>query len=227
MLRLPHETDLFSKKTISVKQIFPFPLILIFSFLNANAQESKDSGAIEPKNRFEIIIDGKTYQVVEGQILTLDSTISKPSISVKLSARKKIETASLSFEYPKHLSFEYEKNPGLKTWTLSGNSLVVTLFELDAKIPLNAVTEPMVKKFGKKNCTVEDFNKELGHRLINGKRLHVKLAGTAITIDFYEIISGDAKSRFISFQGTLKDNGESTDEFNEGFQMINTSIKFL
>jgi hypothetical protein len=85
----------------------------------------------------------------------------------------------------------------------------------------------MVKKFGKKNCTVEDFNKELGHRLINGKRLHVNLAGAAIIIDFYEIISGDAKSRFLSMQDTIKDNGESSDEFNEGFQVINSSIKFL
>lgn len=210
-----------------MRQIFPITLILIFSFLNASAQEARDSGAIEPKNRFEIIIDGKTYQVVEGQILTLDSTLSKPSISIKLSDRKKFETASISFEYPKHLSFEYEKDSGLKTWTLSGNSLVVTLFELDAKIPLNTVTEPMAEKFGKKNCAVEDFNKELGHRLINGKRLHVKLAGTAIIIDFYEIISGDGKSRFISFQDTIKDNGDLSDEFNEGFQMINSSIKFL
>jgi hypothetical protein len=210
-----------------VRQIFPFSLMLIFSFLNASAQEAKDSGAIEPKNRFEIIINGKTYHVVEGQILTLDSTISKPSISIKLSERKKFEAASLSFEYPKHLSFEYEKDTGLRTWTLSGNSLVVTLFELDAKIPLNTLTEQMVKKFGKKNCTVEDFNKELGHRLINGKRMHVKLAGAAITIDFYEINSGDAKSRFLSIQDTIKDNGESSDEFNEGFQVINSSIKFL
>ncbi len=210
-----------------MRQIFPFSLMLIFSFLNASAQEAKDSGAIEPKNRFEIIINGKTYQVVEGQILTLDSTFSKPSISIKLSERKKFEAASLSFEYPKHLSFEYEKSIGLRTWTLSGNSLVVTLFELDAKVPLNTLTEQMVKKFGKKNCTVEDFNKELGHRLINGKRLHVNLAGAAIIIDFYEIISGDAKSRFLSMQDTIKDNGESSDEFNEGFQVINSSIKFL
>jgi len=210
-----------------VRQTFPFSLILIFSFLNASAQESRDSGAIEPKNRFEITINGKTYQVVEGQILTLDPTLSKPSISIKLLDRKKLETASLSFEYPKHLSFEYEKDTGLKTWTLNGNSLVVTLFELEAKIPLNTLIEPMVEKFGKNNCTVEDFKNELGHKLINGKRLHVKLAGTNITIDFYELISGDAKSRIISFQDIIKDNGDSSDEFNAAFQMINSSIKFL
>jgi hypothetical protein len=210
-----------------VSQILPFSVLLIFSFLNARAQGAKDSGAMEPKNRFEISIDGKTYQVVEGQVLKLESTLSKPSISIKLSDLKKFEAASLSFDYPKHLSFEYEKDPGLKTWTLNGNSLVVTLFELDDKIPLNTLTEPMVKKFGKKNCIVEDFKKELGHQLINGKRLHVNLVGTRMTIDFYEIISGDAKSRFISFQDMIKDNGQSSDEFNEGFQMINSSIKFL
>jgi hypothetical protein len=201
--------------------------MLIFSFLNARAQGAKDSGAMEPKNRFEITIDGKTYQVAEGQLLKLESTLSKPSISIKLSARKTFEAASLSFEYPKHLSFEYEKDSGVKTWTLNGNSLTVTLLELDAKISLNELVEPMVKKFGKKNCTVEDFKQELGHRLTNGKRLHVILAETNMIIDFYEINSGDAKSRIMTFQDMIKDNGQSSDEFNEGFKMINSSIKFL
>jgi hypothetical protein len=210
-----------------VRQIFPFSVMLIFSFLNARAQGAKDSGAMEPKNRFEITIDGKTYQVAEGQLLKLESTLSKPSISIKLSARKTFEAASLSFEYPKHLSFEYEKDSGVKTWTLNGNSLTVTLLELDAKISLNELVEPMVKKFGKKNCTVEDFKQELGHRLTNGKRLHVILAETNMIIDFYEINSGDAKSRIMTFQDMIKDNGQSSDEFNEGFKMINSSIKFL
>src|SRR5271166_6212825 len=198
--------------------------MLVFSFLSVSAQEAKDSGAFEPKNRFELIINGKTYQALEGQPLTLDSTVSRPSISIKLSDRKKFEAASFSFEYPRHLSFEYEKETGLKVWTLTGNSLVITLFELNGEIPLNTLIESMVEKFGKQNCTVEDFKKEFGHRLTSGKRLHVKLAGTSLTIDFYALDSGDAKSRIISFQDTIKDNGEPSDECIEGFQMINSTI---
>jgi hypothetical protein len=209
-----------------MKLLFPFSLILIFSFLNVSAQEAIDSGAIEPKNRFEVIVNGKTYRAEEGQPLTLDSTVAKPSIYIKLSDRKKFDAASLSFDYPRHLSFEYEKDTSLKTWTLDGKSLVVTLFEPDGQIPLNTLTESMVEKFGKKNCTVEDFKKEFGHQLTNGKRLHVKIEGVNITIDFYALDSGEDKSRIISFQDTLKDNGEPSDEFNTGFQMISSSIKF-
>jgi hypothetical protein len=201
--------------------------MLIFSFLNVSAQKAIDSGALEPENRFELIVNGKTYQAVEGQLLTVDSTGSKPSIYVRLSDRKKFSAASLSFDYPRHLSFEYEKDTGLKTWTLNGKSLVVTLFELDGQIPLNTIMESMVEKFGKKNCTVEDFKKEFGHQLTNGKRLHVKLAGINLVIDFYDLVSGDAKSRIISFQDTLMDNGDSSDEFKAAFQMINSSVKFL
>jgi len=153
--------------------------------------------------------------------------VSKPSILIKLSDRKKLVAASLSFDYPRHLSFEYEKETGLKTWTLNGNSLVVTLFELDGEIPLNTLIESIVEKFGEKNCTVKDFKKEFGHQLTGGKRLHVNLAGTSLIIDFYALVSGDAKSRIISFQDTIKDNGDSSNEFNAGFQMINSSIKFL
>jgi hypothetical protein len=201
--------------------------MLVFSFLNASAQEAKDSGAIEPKNRFELIINGKSYDAIEGQPLTLDSTVSKPSISVKLSDRKKFAASSLIFDYPRHLSFEYEKSASLKTWTLSGNKLVVTLFELDGHIPLNALIESIVTRFGKENCTVEDFKKEFGHQLTDGKRLNVKLAGTNLIMDFYALVSRDAKSRIISFQDTPKDNGDSSDEFNAGFQMIDSTMKFL
>jgi hypothetical protein len=209
-----------------MRQIFLLSLLVIFSFLNASAQEEKDSSEGEPKNSFEVFINGRKYRVIEGEILTLDTTLLKPSISIRLSDRKKFETASLSFEYPKHLSFEYENSPGLKTWTLNGNSLVVVLFELDGKTPLNTLTDAMAKKFGKKNCSVEDFQKEFGHKLLDGKRLHVTLAGTRLIIDFYEIISGDAKTRFISFQDTIKDNGDTSEDFNKGFQMINSSISF-
>jgi len=85
----------------------------------------------------------------------------------------------------------------------------------------------MVTKFGKENCTVDDFKKQFGHQLTSGKRLHVKLAGTNLIIDFYALVSRDAKSRIISFQDTIKDNGDSSDEFNAGFQMINGSMRFL
>jgi hypothetical protein len=210
-----------------VRTISLFSLMLVFSFLKVGAQEAKDSGAIEPKNKFELIVNGKTYQAIEGQLLTLDSTVSKPSISIKLSDRKQFAASSLFFDYPRHLSFEYEKSTGLKTWTLSGNTLVVMLFELDGQIPLNALVESVVKKFGKKNCTVEDFKKEFAHQLTNGERLHVKLAGTNLIIDFYPLVSRDSKSRIISFQDTIKDNGDTSDEFNEGLQMINSSMRFL
>jgi len=179
------------------------------------------------KNRFELIINGKTYQAVEGQPLTLDLTVSNPSVLIRLSDRKKIEAASLSFDYPRHLSFEYEKNTGLKTWTLTGNSLVVTLFEFEVQIPLNTLIGSMVEKFGKKNCTVTDFKKEFGHRSTDGKRLNVKLAGTNVIIDFYALASNDAKTRIISFQDTIKDTGNVSDEFNAGFQMISGSVVFL
>jgi hypothetical protein len=74
---------------------------------------------------------------------------------------------------------------------------------------------------------VEDFEKEFGHQLTSGKRLHVKLVGTNIIIEFYPLVSGEAKSRIIYFQDTIKDNGDSSDEFNAAFQMINSTIKFL
>ena len=164
IFQLLSEINLFNTNTIYVRPFFPIFLILTFWVLSVYAQQAKDSTEREPKNSFEVFINGKRYKVVEGEVLTLDTTLSKPSISIRLSDRKKFETPSLSFEYPKHLSFEYEKNPGIKTWTLTGNSLVVMLFEFEDKTPLDTLTDALVEKFGKKNCVAENFKKELGHQ---------------------------------------------------------------
>jgi hypothetical protein len=99
------------------------------------------------------------------------------------------------------------------------------VFELDAKTPIGSLIDEMIKKFGKKNCNVEDFEKELGRKLCNGKRLTVNLAGQRLILDCYEIVLNDFKSRFIYFQDTFTDNQHSA-EYQQWFNTINDSIKF-
>src|ERR1700729_1648265 len=130
-----------------MKQIFPIALFMVLSHLQIFAQDNMDSSGVEPKNNFEVLVNGKKYIVPEGEQLKLEGTISNPTISIKESDRKKFESAGIAFEYPKHLSFEFEKSEGYKNWTLTGNDFVVMLFEIDGKTALASIVEEMVKKF--------------------------------------------------------------------------------
>jgi hypothetical protein len=195
----------------------------LISCLSGYAQQPGNN--TEPKATFDVLINGRAYQVSENEQLVLDTTLSKPRISIRLADYKKFDNSSLSFDYPRHLSFEFLRDTGYENWTFSGNSLVIMLFELDGKTPLSSLVDEMVKKFGKKNCSVEDFQKELGHKKWNGKKLTVTLAGQKLILDCYEISLNDSKSRFIYFQDSI-DQDSHSQEYDEGFKIIDSTIHF-
>jgi hypothetical protein len=202
-------------------------LTILFAVLCCSftlAQTPKDSGA-EPKSTFEVTINGKKYQMTENEPLKLDTSFSKPTINIKVSDYKKFDNSIISFQYPKHLSYQFEQDYGYKIWTLSGNDFVVMLFEMDTKTSLDGLTEELVKKFGKSNCVVTDFRKELGRKKCDGKKITVTLIGEKLAVECFEVKLNDFKSRFIYFQNTLKD-GAIQKESVQGFNTINSTINF-
>ncbi|MBK7763765.1 MAG: hypothetical protein IPI46_10400 [Bacteroidetes bacterium] len=203
-----------------------YTILATFFCLQLQAQETKDASSIEPKTNYEIFLNGKTYLLTEGEVLKLDTTLVNPSISIKSTSSKKFSNPSLSFKYPKHLSFEFEQDFGYKNWTLSGNSLVVLLFEIDAKATMDNLVDEMAKKFGKKNCKIEDFEQSLGRKKCKCKKLRVSLAGINLTMTFFDVSGEDYTSRFIAFQDTMNEDGSSTEEYLQGFKMIDESIVY-
>lgn len=101
---------------------------------------------------------------------------------------------------------------------------MVLLFEIDAKATMDNLVDEMAKKFGKKNCKIEDFEQSLGRKKCKCKKLKVSLAGINLTMTFFDIGNGDFTSRFIAFQDTLNEDGSSTEEYIQGFKMIDESI---
>jgi len=203
-----------------------FTSILTFVLsCEGQTQDLKNTSNTEPRSGFEVNINGKIYKALENEEFTIDTLLLKPKITIKLSANKKFDNSSISFEYPRNLSFEFTQDFGYKNWTLSGNSLVVLVFEIDAKTQLTNLVNEMISKFGKENCVVEDFQNQLGSKKCNGKRINVSLAGQKLVLECYEIKLDDFKSRFIYFQDTLEDNVHSK-EFSDGFKVIGSTIIF-
>jgi hypothetical protein len=208
-----------------MKIIFLALTFLLATCLPGQAQDLKNNSGNEPKSNFEVTINGKKIKITEDEAFVIDTVLVKPTISIKLSPLKKFDNASISFDYPKHLSFAFEQDYGFKNWTLSGNDLTVMIFEMDVKTTLSSITDEMVKKFKKKNCVTEDFEKELGNVKCIGKSLLVTMAGQKLLLDCYEIVLNDFKSRFIYFQDVFTD-GQHSAEYQEWFSVINSSINY-
>jgi len=205
---------------------FKFLVICLIALSTASSAQETIAGSQEPITEFEVIIGGKVYSFKEGEIKTLDTVLTKPSISIKLAENRKFDNGAVAFQYPRHLGFEFQKAEGYKGWTFSGNNMVVMFFEFDAKVPIDDFVDEMVNKFGNNNCRQEKFQKELGHKICDGVKLNVTLVGQQLTLDFYELILKDGKSRFLAFQESLGEEGVSTDEFKKGFKIINATILY-
>ncbi len=203
-----------------------FILVLFILFGNTlQAQEIKTGNNTEPKANFELSINGKIYKAIEGKPITIDANLVKPSITIKQTELKRFDFSSIAFDYPKHMAYEFEQDFGYKNWTLTGNNMVILIFEMDVETTLTSLVNEMVKKFGKKNCSVEDFEKELGNKLCKGKQLIVTMAGQKLIMECYEVVLNDYKSRFIYFQDVFNGNQNSS-EYQQWFSSIKNSIQF-
>lgn len=205
------------------KNLLTLITLLLFS-LAGEAQNSTNGNNGEPKSTFEVTISGRKYEVAETEELVLD-TLLKPKISIKLSDYKKFQNSAISFNYPSNLSYEFSQDFGYKNWTLSGNTAVVLIFEIDAKTTISTLVDEMVKNFGKKNCKVEDYQKKLGESNLEGRKISVSLAGQHLILECLEIKSTGFKSRFIYFQDAIEDN-QNSKEYEKVFNIINSSIVF-
>lgn len=200
-------------------------LALLFSagYFFAQSQNLKNPQNAEPAEIFELNINGKTYNILENQELRLDTLLSKPTISIKLLGYKIFKESSISFEYPRHLLYDFEQDFAFKNWMFSGNSTVVSVIEMDVKVSLVDFINEMVDGFGKENCAVKNFKRRLGGKMRNGKILFVSLADQDCVIEFYEIKLNDSKSRFIYFQDVLEEN-EHTEEYENVLSLISSTI---
>lgn len=200
--------------------------LLIFSpaavFSQSDSKDKKYSK--EPEANFEVLVNDKRYVVSEGMELSLD-TLIKPKIIIRQSGYKKFENSSLTFEYPRHLAFEFNESVGLNTWTLSGNNTVVIVFQLAGKGFLETLVDGISEKFGKENCTVESFEKKLGSKLCKGKSMKITLAGESLRYDCYELASSDSFSNYIFIQDSLEEM-KHTSEYESLLQHMDSTIMY-
>lgn len=199
-------------------------LFLLGSSYSINAQNSDPTK--EPKASITITINGKKYNVTEGEDLKLNETIKNPNISVALAKHRTFKNNKISFNYPNHFAFEYEGSIGYKNWTFDGNNYVIMYFQVDNSNTLDDYINQIASRFGRQNCKIVPHQLKLGNRSLKGKRLKVNLMGEKLNMDFVEIANEDGEISFIAFQDSPNDDGSPSDEGVNALKMINKTISY-
>ncbi|WP_298902996.1 hypothetical protein [uncultured Psychroserpens sp.] len=197
------------KNTLTILCILAFSLCI-------TAQDSK-----APSIKIDIEVNGEKYQVEDGGSIKVDGK----TITAKTSDYLSFDFGALTFDYPKHYAYEFEKDLGYRNWTLDGNDFIFMYFEYEENIALNLFIEAMVQRFGEDNCKVSDKNTQLGKLRLKGKRIDISLIGTLLSYDIYELNTNDGKTHFISFQDTKNDDGTASTESKEMMKIIDKTVK--
>lgn len=194
---------------------------LLVNLMVATLSAQTNIERIKPVLKLEVSIDGKQFSINDGDTLHFENK----TIVIKTSDYFTFNFGALRFDYPKLFSFQFEQDTAYKCWTLDGSNFVITYFEFGVPVELDEFIKDMVKKFGKKNCTVSNKYMKLGEIELFGKRIFVTMIGQKLTYDMYKINTKDNNTHFIAFQDSKNDDGSDSVESLETMEIINKTIK--
>ena len=224
----PHFANLYRWQQIFQRLSFMKKIILIFVLIQGTASHGQSVSSKkydkEPPSSFEVSVNGKIYFISEDEELTTDTLIGA-KIKIKQSQYKKFENSSYSFEYPQNLSFQYTEEASLRTWVLTGNSVIIMLFEMDVRSTLDNFAKEITEKFGIANCKIENSNKTLGNKSCVGKTITVTFAGQSIIYECYSFQTDNDNSRFIFLQDSLEELAH-TKEYHDILTLLNETILY-
>jgi hypothetical protein len=157
----------------------------------------------EPSLKLKVTVDGEPTYVNDGDTLRIGG---KPVV-IETSSVKTFQLASLKFEYPRDFGFHHQNENTVRSWTLDGNEFVIMVFELPRSVELESFTREIIKKFGKKNCSMSRKKVQLNNLELKGNRIDVRVLGSHLTYDLFPLSLADDKTHIITFQDTKSDAG--------------------
>ncbi len=133
----------------------------------------------QPSISYNVVIDGKSYETQDGQPLAIKGTLTNPSVVIKAGDSRRFSMGGLSFSYPADYLWEAEvESDEYKNWTLSGNSLTIMYFRLNAPFTPEAYAKSMLDRFEGK--ATKDTELKLGAVTLQGKSFTIISGGIPI-----------------------------------------------
>ena len=87
----------------------------------------------EPPLKFVLHLDGHVHELQEGREVQLVLGDRKVSAKITVADTRRFHAASIAFDYPRNMSFEYELSEfGYESWALDGNDTVLTVFAFES-----------------------------------------------------------------------------------------------
>jgi len=189
------------------------------------AKAGPGTESAEPHQLFLLEIGERTVPVVLGRPFEVE--IDGKTVTMKLHVRpyRVFEAAGVRFRYPRHFTFEYEKDAGVTQWTFEGPNTVLTLAAgQDPAEWLRATEQALLERYGSPRRS--DVELVLAKRRLKGSRLDIRLAGESIRQDLYAFRT-DRGTCLLIIQDSLTDQGAPTADTKAAVTLLQQTFEIL
>jgi hypothetical protein len=198
--------------------------LMVISCGGLLAQTNEIDYTKPPKSNYEAEINGKVYQVKEGEELMLNETLDHPKIKIREASTREFNNGIVRFNFANFYAFEFEEQTGFKNWTLNGKSTVFMFFQMANKVDRDVFAGQFIEKFGRKNCKSLPLDMKMGDKTLKGTKINVGLIGQKLGVYFVEVPTTEG-SAFIYIQDVIGDD-PITKECQQFIELMDSSIRY-
>lgn len=187
------------------------------------APDAAHDPTVEPVMEMTLTIGQAEHAISFDQ--PLDVIIDGRPVTMTLRAKpdRLFRVGSIRFRYPMTHGFEADTStPGIRIFTLDGNSNVIMLQEYGHLMPaqqlLAFMTNAMTAQYGNA-ARVSPTSIELGEHTLKGNRLDVTLAGERLVQDLFPIKTPEG-GYVLMIQDSPQDDGQLTQETQEAIKLL-------
>ncbi len=170
----------------------------------------------EPPLRFFLESGSDRQEVLLDQPFELQLGEQKKIHVLRIQPHRRLETEDLSFEYPRHMTFEYDSEDRITQWILDGIDFSLTVQRYaqagDPATLVENVVDAVREEFGDAVVDQDEIRITFRDRRMWVQRLHIELAGTKIQIVVHPLHEVEDRVYVVLLQDTLTEAGETTSE---------------
>lgn len=158
--------------------------------INALAETTDESA--EPQAHYELLINGEAHTIFPDKPITLEQSLEKPVVELRIMPFREFAYSSVSFKYPQYFAFDAElSDPSVKLWTLTGRETVIMVQKFSEPMNHSTMAAMIQPNYGDEISRIFPGEIELMNEKFEGSVIAAAFGGMALTQEIFSFDTDD------------------------------------
>jgi hypothetical protein len=201
----------------------------MLGLIGSIAADDKPAPMAAPPLEIQVEVNGKSMTAQTGVPFEVEVAGQKVQMRVTTLPYRIFNYRGIKFRYPANHAWEVDNSDASYiTWTLDGNSNVLTITRYAVEVGLDDVTKTLVNELtqqygGRDNVRVSPVSMQLGPMSVKGQRLDVTLINQHLRQDIYAFKAAGAT--FSMVIQDMPENDKTTAETQETVELLEKTFE--